>query len=317
MKDYASCYYEPGTNRLTNIFNTGGASVAGMSYDAQGNLANKNGVVHDFDFGNRLREVVGKAGYHYDGHGRRILTWRPDDSLDFSLYGQSGQLWYQEYDAKGLAVENVYLAGSLIATYEYNWNTDVFVTKYHHTDALGSPVAVTNAAGQVTDRTDWEPYGAAIGKPAYEGIGFTGHVHDAATKLTYMQQRYYDPAIGRFLSVESAESGNSNPYNGPVDEPVVVVDGDGNAIPVGEGEQISSSPNGKYQQVKDQDGQPTGTRMDKGGHRGHADPKAQGPHAHRPGVTDETGNPHLPINPPRPREDERPEIPDPPEKPQL
>ncbi|HJR74175.1 MAG TPA: RHS repeat-associated core domain-containing protein [Luteimonas sp.] len=232
VKDYASYYYEPGTNRLTNILNTGGASVAGMSYDAQGNLANKNGVVHDFDFGNRLREVVGKEGYHYDGHGRRILTWRPDDSLDFSLYGQSGQLWYQEYDAKGLAVENVYLAGSLIATYEYNWNTDVFVTKYHHTDALGSPVAVTNAAGQVTDRTDWEPYGAAIGKPAYEGIGFTGHVHDAATKLTYMQQRYYDPGIGRFLSVDpvtaNANSGvNFNRYAYANNNPYKFLDPDG------------------------------------------------------------------------------------------
>lgn len=233
VKDYASYYYEPGTNRLTNILNTSGASVVGMSYDAQGNLWNKNGVDFDFDYGNRLREVVDKEGYHYDGHGRRILSWRPDDGLDFSLYGQSGQLWYQEYDAKALAVENVYLAGSLIATYEYNWNADTFVTKYHHTDALGSPVAVTNAAGQVTDRTDWEPYGAAIGKPTYEGIGFTGHVHDAATKLTYMQQRYYDPAIGRFLSMDPVtaySSGDWRHFNGYAygfNNPYTMIDPDG------------------------------------------------------------------------------------------
>ncbi|WP_368564803.1 RHS repeat domain-containing protein [Pseudoxanthomonas sp. UTMC 1351] len=74
--------------------------------------------------------------------------------------------------------------------------------EYIHTDALGSPVAVTNQAGQVIERLDYEPYGAIIGQPNYGGIGFTGHVQDAATGLTYMQQRYYDPQCGCFLSVD-------------------------------------------------------------------------------------------------------------------
>ncbi|MBW8852314.1 MAG: RHS repeat-associated core domain-containing protein, partial [Xanthomonadales bacterium] len=72
---------------------------------------------------------------------------------------------------------------------------------------------------------DYEPYGAVIGKPAYSGIGYTGHVMDGGTGLTYMQQRYYDQSIGRFLSVDpvTANSGtganfsrywyaNNNPY---------------------------------------------------------------------------------------------------------
>ncbi|WP_454831480.1 RHS repeat domain-containing protein [Pseudoxanthomonas wuyuanensis] len=74
--------------------------------------------------------------------------------------------------------------------------------EYIHTDALGSVVAVTNAAGQVIERNDYEPYGAIIGKPSYGGVGFTGHVQDAVTGLTYMQQRYYDPQLGVFLSVD-------------------------------------------------------------------------------------------------------------------
>lgn len=41
-----------------------------------------------------------------------------------------------------------------------------------------------------------------IGKPNYQGIGYTGHVQDGATGLTYMQQRYYDPQVGLFLSVD-------------------------------------------------------------------------------------------------------------------
>ncbi|MCO5056100.1 RHS repeat-associated core domain-containing protein [Thermomonas sp.] len=41
--------------------------------------------------------------------------------------------------------------------------------------------------------------------------GYTGHVMDAASGLTYMQQRYYDPGIGAFLSVDPVTA-----YSNPV-----------------------------------------------------------------------------------------------------
>ncbi|WP_454831484.1 M91 family zinc metallopeptidase [Pseudoxanthomonas wuyuanensis] len=85
--------------------------------------------------------------------------------------------------------------------------------EYIHTDALGSVVAVTNAAGQVIERNDYEPYGAIIGKPSYGGVGFTGHVQDAVTGLTYMQQRYYDPGIGAFLSVDPVAVNTTTAWN--------------------------------------------------------------------------------------------------------
>jgi RHS repeat-associated protein len=91
------------------------------------------------------------------------------------------------------------------------------------------------------------------------------------------------------------ESGKTNPYKGPVDQPVIVVDPKGNAIPVDKGERVNSSPNGDYQQVVGSDGRPTGVRMDRGGHKNHKDPNAQVPHGHRPGVQTPDGNPHLPI----------------------
>ncbi len=74
--------------------------------------------------------------------------------------------------------------------------------EYIHTDALGTPVAVTNATGVVIERSEYEPYGQLVNRPLTDGPGFTGHVQDAATGLTYMQQRYYDPLVGKFLSVD-------------------------------------------------------------------------------------------------------------------
>ena len=102
-------------------------------------------------------------------------------------------------------------------------------------------------------------------------------------------------SLGSILTNDDS-SGNTDPYSGPVDRPVIVVDGNGNAIPVDTGGRINSSPDGDYQQVIGADGRPTGDRMDRGGHRNQKDPRARGPHGHRPGVTTPDGNPHLPIN---------------------
>lgn len=82
--------------------------------------------------------------------------------------------------------------------------------EYIHTDALGTPVAVTDAAGNVIERSEYAPYGELLNRPLTDGPGYTGHVQDAATGLTYMQQRYYDPQIGRFLSVDPVAADSSN-----------------------------------------------------------------------------------------------------------
>ncbi|MCR4307481.1 MAG: RHS repeat-associated core domain-containing protein, partial [Candidatus Berkelbacteria bacterium] len=79
------------------------------------------------------------------------------------------------------------------------------------TDALGSPIAVTDAAKVAIESSEYEPFGQLVNKPLFDGPGYTGHVQDAATGLTYMQQRYYDAGIGRFLSVDPVTA-----YSNPV-----------------------------------------------------------------------------------------------------
>ena len=49
-------------------------------------------------------------------------------------------------------------------------------------------------------RTRYEAYGNTAAGTIPNGIGFTGHVNDPDTGMVYMQQRYYDPVAGRFLS---------------------------------------------------------------------------------------------------------------------
>lgn len=89
------------------------------------------------------------------------------------------------------------------------------IVEYIHTDALGSPVAVSNASGVVIERTLYEPYGATIGAEPLDAPGFAGHVSDSYTGLSYMQQRYMDPQLGSFLSVDpvTAEAGDPRHFN--------------------------------------------------------------------------------------------------------
>lgn len=97
---------------------------------------------------------------------------------------------------------------------------------YVHTDALGSIVAETNTNGSILEQYDYEPYGTSVGPQASDSPAFTGHVGDAATGLSYMQERYYDPHIAIFLSPDPVGSradpamqlnryryANSNPYS--------------------------------------------------------------------------------------------------------
>ncbi|MDG6349581.1 RHS repeat-associated core domain-containing protein [Luteimonas sp. 8-5] len=94
------------------------------------------------------------------------------------------------------------MGGSLVAERSRPIGSSTETVTYQHTDALGSPVATTNSAKTVLQRSEYEPYGFLANRPMQDGPGYTGHITDAATGLVYMQQRYYDPSIGRFLSVD-------------------------------------------------------------------------------------------------------------------
>jgi RHS repeat-associated protein len=112
--------------------------------------------------------------------------------------------WSNEY-LPGLAAALCLIAAACTTAHAQTF-------EYIHTDALGSPVAVTDAARNVIERIEYEPYGRILTASTKNGPGFTGHVLDAATELSYMQQRYYDPALGGFLSVDPVTV-----YSSPLD----------------------------------------------------------------------------------------------------
>jgi RHS repeat-associated protein len=76
---------------------------------------------------------------------------------------------------------------------------------YYHNDALGSPVAATDEAGEVLWREDYAPYGKKLAddmEAVVEKVGYTGHRYDSDTGLVYAGARMYDPSLGRFMGID-------------------------------------------------------------------------------------------------------------------
>lgn len=84
---------------------------------------------------------------------------------------------------------------------------------YVYTDPQGTPLAEADASGNITATFDYAPYGGqALGTPP-SGPGYTGHVNDPESGLVYMQARYYDPAVGRFISTDPVGPAPGNGFN--------------------------------------------------------------------------------------------------------
>ena len=102
---------------------------------------------------------------------------------------------------------------------------------YFYTDQQGTVLATTDAAGNLLRRSDNKPFGSPILDSPVDGPGFTGHIEDSDTAFVYMQQRYYDPGIGRFVStdpqsVDSRLALNFNRYRYGANNPFSFTDPD-------------------------------------------------------------------------------------------
>ena len=183
-------------------------------YDASGNMSKRNEVVINYDYNNRPTSI-GSTTFVYDFSGQRVKK-------NSTIY--IGKL----YECTGGNCTKYIFAGSNRIAYKVG-----SAVYYYHTDHLGSSSIITNTSGNKVNELYYYPYGKT--RYALDSSlthQFTGQELDDETELYYYGARYYDPAIGRFISADSIVPDFSDPqtlnrYSYCRNNPIIFTDPNG------------------------------------------------------------------------------------------
>lgn len=199
------------------------------AYDANGNLVSvaASGNVRtvtwtSFNMVDTVTQVVAnnthRLAYLYNpGRDRVQETYSKNNVLQrtTTYLNDGAELLYEEdhNNVSGATVKKHYIkvGGSTVGV--LSWDGSAWDTKYWHKDHLGSPMVLSNAAGNVSERLAYEPFGkrrnvngltdgAGSLSSSTGDRGFTEHEMMDEVGLINMNGRVYDPAIGRFLSAD-------------------------------------------------------------------------------------------------------------------
>ncbi|MGD9153955.1 MAG: RHS repeat-associated core domain-containing protein, partial [Bacillota bacterium] len=217
---------------------TTGSNGYKASYDVNGNLIekwDKNGVYWRYAYNTKNMLL---AVYKGTEKGKEYL-------VEEYLYDSAGMRNQKKtYDGAAVAITRyVYLGNNVL--YEAGTTKTRYILSgereiakvvggtiyYTHRDHLGSSSVVTDSTGKVVNWNANYPYGenwqvSPAGTIDLDKHRFTGKETDASSGLIYFGARFYDPEVGRFISVDPAKQ-ELNWYAYCGDNPVKYVDPDG------------------------------------------------------------------------------------------
>jgi RHS repeat-associated protein len=233
--------YDATTHRLDQQTILGNPVVLDYDWNLRGELATRvrtggkpQTITYTFDRASRLTRVMDVADtrHVYDAHGHRVRSHDEtsrDQYKTYHVYSRAGQYLYRdESEPPGERTEFFHLGKTLVAE-RTGPSGGPHIAKFLHADHLGTTSVKTAFNGTVDYRSRKMPYGAPYDGIWRDGPDFTGHVADNMDKLIYMQQRYYDPQIGQFISPDpvSASAESFNVYWYANNKPYTMVDPDG------------------------------------------------------------------------------------------
>ncbi|MBQ3215976.1 MAG: RHS repeat-associated core domain-containing protein [Oscillospiraceae bacterium] len=183
-----------------------------ITYDTIGNPLGDGTWAYTWAQGRQLASMTSGAttwSFSYDANGLR--TGRNTSSTEYDyVYNESGQLTqikYESlilnlaYDAEGRPVSISYnskiyyfvlnLQGDVVALVDSSGNQVVGYTY----DAWGKPLSITGSMK------------STLGQ--YNPLRYRSYVYDRETGLYYLQSRYYDPEIGRWINADNNFSDNN------------------------------------------------------------------------------------------------------------
>ena len=173
--------YDAG-NRLTNW---GGTP---LGYDANGNLLNAGTSSYTWNTRDQLvASSDGGASFAYDALGRqtsRVISASTDSYL------------YDGFNVSSLSGNQILNGEGIDELYAYGGASSSLLT-----DGIGSTLAITDSAGNISGSYTYGPYGnTSHTGSATAPNQYSGRENDGDTNLYYYRARYYSPTLNRFIS---------------------------------------------------------------------------------------------------------------------
>jgi RHS repeat-associated protein len=192
-------------NRVTSATVNGSSRT--YTYDNRGNVTSMGPTGFAYDYANQPVTLTGtgSASHTYDANLKRVKSVSGGKTT-YTVYSRlTGGLIYRDEVTDGRLT---HYAGAGPAQVRLSKvGAGAWTPTWIHVDHLGSALAATDAAGAILWRESYRPFGKAVrtlgSAPANDNnAGFTGHLEDDASGLIYMQARYFDPLVPRFLSTD-------------------------------------------------------------------------------------------------------------------
>jgi RHS repeat-associated protein len=184
------------------------------AYDQNGNMTTDGTECFEYNEANQLKRVKNCsnnqtiAEYVYDYNGNRVVKKVYSNGvLQKTVYSPS-----DEFETVKLASN-----GATQNTSYYLVNNEIVAKKnpdgtrqYYHNDHLGSTSVLTNQAGALVEKTEYDPWGEVKSGGTKSKFQYTGQEKDLETGLNYYNARYYDSHIRRFTQPDDIIQ---DPYN--------------------------------------------------------------------------------------------------------
>ncbi|MDG3496283.1 RHS repeat-associated core domain-containing protein [Pseudanabaena catenata USMAC16] len=184
---------------------------------------------------NDLGEIIRTAEYTYDVYNQRIAKTVDTDG-DGSLAAVTERFVYGSdqnialvFDENG-NVNHRYLFGNGVDQIEADENDGN--TRWALTDHLGSVRDVVDDSGTVLNHVVYDAFGSVTSQTDESVVfryGYTAREIDSESGLQYNRARYFDPAVGRFISEDPIgfRAGDANLYRYAFNQPITKTDPSG------------------------------------------------------------------------------------------
>ena len=193
-------YVYDGSGNPTSYFSPGDLSTWTMSWKNGRELATASNGTHT-------------VSYDYDVNGLR--TYKIVDGVRHDYLYASGQLLRESWTENSVTYTLDFVYDHAGRPYLLNVSTSSGGTSqsnvyYYILNLQGDVVELVNTDGEPVAEYCYDPYGGIFNSSGslanINPLRYRGYYYDAETGFYYLQSRYYDPALGRFLNADSYAS---------------------------------------------------------------------------------------------------------------